>query len=63
MTTTETRGPALAKTNGTTTKTRTRKPLTARAVASKVADLLEKLPTEHREKALALAKTMIEAGA
>lgn len=61
MTTTETRKTS-ETTNGTKAKNaRTRKPLTARDVAMKVAALVEKLPSEQREKAINLAKTLIEA--
>lgn len=56
MTTTETRK---ATPNGTTTpRTRTRKPASARNVGMKIADLLDTLPTDQRERALEIAKVL-----
>lgn len=64
MTTTQT-NPTASK-NGTTAakRVRERKPLTAKSVGMKIADLLEKLGTDQdRAKALHIAKTLNEAGA
>lgn len=62
MTTTQT-NPAARPANGTTPKnTRTRKPVTARTMANKIAEMLEKIPAEQRDKVLALAKTLVDAG-
>ena len=39
---------------------RTRKPLTARTAGVKIAELVERLPPDQRDKAMALAKSLIE---
>jgi hypothetical protein len=56
--------PANAPANGGEEKpkrTRTRKPVSVRSAAVKIADLIEKLPSESREKALNIAKALLEA--
>ena len=48
--------------NGTVTapkNKRVRKPATIRSVGTKIADALEALPVEQREKAMALATAML----
>lgn len=62
-TTANTRSTSLSDVNGKKErKPRTSKPKTPRIVATKIADLLESLPVEHREKALATATALMSLG-
>lgn len=61
MTTTETNKSTKSNGGPAPKVSRPRKPLNARTAAMKIAELLEKLPADMRDRTLSLAKSLIEA--